>query len=302
MKTTARLGMLLVLGCLACAGSPETPVVSQTTGADYVAEIESHRESRVGRLQTSWLTIAGLFWLEPGENTIGSDPASAVVLPEGAAPAVAGTLTYADGKVAMFPEAGVEMTVDEAPVGGEIDLTPGESAPEVTLGRLTFWVIERSGRHAIRLKDPEFQARVDFEGIEFYPVDEAWRVEGHLAPYDEPRTMSIETVIGPAEMTSIGRVEFELDGTAHSLEALESSPEELFLIFKDGTTARGETYAAGRYHYAPIAGERVLIDFNKAYNPPCAFTPHATCPLPPRGNTLEVAIEAGERAYHLEGK
>jgi hypothetical protein len=173
-------------------------------------------------------------------------------------------------------------------------------AQQLGLGRLKFYVIERSGKHAIRVHDPEFHVARDFDGIDFYPVDPAYVIEGTLSPPGELKKLRVETVIGrDTEMVSRGTVEFEFAGATHRLVALGSS-EELFLMFKDETTG-GETYAAGRYLYAPVVGDTVSLDFNLAYNPPCAFTPYATCPLPPSGNTIAARIEAGERR-HLSGQ
>lgn len=300
MRCAVKLWMLVFVAvCVSCAEIP----APRATGADYVAEIETYREGRVERLKTSWLTVAGLFWLEPGDNPFGTDPRNAIVFPEGSSLDFAGAFVYEGGMVTLIPAKGAGMTIEGQPVDTSVELNSGEDTQEISLGRLTFFVIERGGRHAIRLRDPESPAVSGFGGIDFYPIDESWVLEGRIVPYDEPRTLSVETVIGlDAEMTSVGRVEFEFDGSVHSLEASKSSPDadELFLIFKDETTGT-ETYGAGRYLYAPLDGGHAHIDFNKAYNPPCAFTPYATCPLPPKGNTLQVAIEAGERAYHVEG-
>jgi len=296
-----RRTLRVVLCGVILAGCTPPPSPPQPPTPEYVASIEDFRARRVERLKTSWLMIAGLYWLEPGDNPFGSAPQNKVVFPDGAAPEYAGKFVYTDGSVMLEPADGVPFSIDGQPVG-PMPLTTGSDAEQVTLGRLTFWVIERAGRHAVRLRDPEFSALRDFRGIEFYPIGAASAVEGRLEPYDEPRSVNIETVIGyDAEMFSLGRVEFELGGESLSLEALVDSLEDesLFIIFKDATSGK-QTYGAGRYLSAPIDGENVKLDFNKAYNPHCAFTPHATCPLPPSGNTLGVAVEAGERAYHLD--
>lgn len=283
-----------LIGCSADAPSP-------TAAAAYIEEIEAYRAQRVERLRSTWLTIAGLFWLAPGSNTFGAGKDNAIVFPADAAPEYAGKFVYAGGEVTLVPAPEAGLTIDGAAIG-PTRLTAGDDAREVVLGRLTFFVIERAGRHAIRLRDPEFRARKDFRGIEFYPIDPSGEIEGRLVRYDKPKTVQVETVIGYAtEMVSMGKVEFDLAGATHALEALVDSDdaEELFLIFKDKTTGKG-TYGAGRYLYAPFRGDLAKIDFNKAYNPPCAFTPYATCPLPPPGNTLPIAIESGERAYHAD--
>ena len=294
----ARLRVLGVAASISmCACGSGAPGVE--TDEEYAERIATHREERVNRLRSSWLTVAGLYWLAEGDNAFGSAPGNAIVFPLDASPDVAGSFNYRDGEVLLRPSPGAGLTVDGEPAR-EMRVTAGPEREQIGLGRLTFFVIERTGKHAIRLRDPEFHALTNFRGIDFYPADRSFSVEGTLVPYDEPRTLMIETVIGmDAEMVSKGKVEFVLAGRTHALEALESSERELFLIFKDETTGT-ETYDAGRYLYAPVEGGRVSIDFNTAFNPPCSFTPYATCPLPPPGNTIDATIAAGEQAYHSE--
>jgi len=169
----------------------------------------------------------------------------------------------------------------------------------VTLGRLRILVIERGGRPAVRVKDPEHPARERFSGIDYYPIRPEFRVRARLRPFDEPKPIEVATVVDiGARFLVPGRLEFELDGIALSLEPLISEPSdtELFIIFKDSTSGE-ETYGAGRYLYATLEGRDAVVDFNKAYNPPCVFTAFATCPLPPPQNRLDVPIRAGERRY-----
>ena len=295
MSTAARILAAVVLASLAaCQDAP--PPAALTQG--YAEQIALHREGRDERIRTSWLTVAGLHWLAEGDNRFGSAPDNAIVFPQETSPGFAGNFVYADGEVFLEPAPGAGLTVNGEP-SGDTRLKLEPDAQRLGLGRLELFVIARSGKHAIRVRDPEFHAVRDFHGIDFYPVDPAYVIEGTLVPYDELRPMMIETVIGrDTEMVSRGRVQFEFEGATHTLEALGNSPE-LFLMFKDQTTGV-ETYAAGRYLYASVVGDRVSLDFNKAYNPPCAFTPYATCPLPPIGNTIDARLEAGERAYHLE--
>jgi uncharacterized protein (DUF1684 family) len=263
----------------------------------WAAEVEQYRADREERLraETGWLSLAGLFWLEPGENAIGSDPGGAVVLPPDAAPRSAGVILY-DGDVATLvadEEAGI--TLDGNPVS-ELRL---ENDVELRLGRLHWFLIARGGRHAIRVKDPESPVRTGFHGLDYYPVDPAYRVEAHLRRFDRPRELEVATATGtPARFLVPGVLEFELAGEPRTLEPLISEPDEteLFIIFKDATSGR-ETYGAGRYLYTELDGDRAVLDFNRAYNPPCAFTPFATCPLPPPGNRLDLALRAGEKAY-----
>ena len=285
----AVVGLMLTAGC---QGERPGAVVPE----NYAESIATHRQEREERLRSSWLTLAGLHWLAEGDNRFGSASDNAIAFPSDSSPEYAGNFVYADGEVFLDPAAGAGITVNGEPSGdGRLKLEPDED--KLGLGRLEFHVIARSGKHAIRVRDPEFPAAREFEGIDFYPIDPAYVIVGTLTAPEEPRTLMVETVIGrDAEMVSRGTVEFEFAGATHRLEALGDS-DELFLIFKDETTGRG-TYAAGRYLYAPVAGKVVTLDFNKAYNPPCAFTPYATCPLPPSGNTIGAPIEAGERSHH----
>jgi uncharacterized protein (DUF1684 family) len=267
---------------------------------DYQRGIEAWRQAREARLRgdEGWLTVAGLFWLKEGENRLGSDPGAEVVLPAHSAPARAGVLRLQKGKVTIEPAAGVPITLHDQPVGRR-ELRSDVPGPEdvLALGRTRFFVIERSGRLAIRLRDLDSPARKAFAGLRWFPVRPEYRVVGHFTPHPTPKKMPIPNVLGLVEeMISPGTVTFQLQGKQLSLEPVYETPaqDELFFIFRDKTSAR-ETYGAGRFFYAdkPRDGE-VIIDFNKAYTPPCAFTRFATCPLPPRQNHLPVRIEAGE--------
>jgi len=280
-------------------GNDET---SEDSPATYIAEIEEWRSERETGLtgDEGWLTLVGLFWLQPGVNAFGSDPELPVVLPEGAAPAQAGTLTYDGKSVWLESGSGVELTVN-----GEVVTEAGlhddsEGKPdEVRLGRLLFYIIQRDGRHAVRVKDPESPARRDFQGLSWFPVDPAHRVEARFEAFDEPLAVQIPTAAGTqAPMLVPGIVVFSLDGEERSLRPLIGSPDEdeFFFILKDQTSGR-ETYGAGRYMYGTLEGNRIVLDFNKAYNPPCVFTKYATCPLPPRENRLKIRLLAGEKSY-----
>lgn len=294
-----RLTMLTasLLGVMACGGGP-----SFEGGEAYAAEVEQFRSERQERLAapTGWLSLVGLHWLEPGESRLGADPANEVVLPDGAAPVLAGVLVYDGSEVKIRPVDGAELILDDRPIVEERVLRDDASgAPDVVgVGRVRFHVIARGGRHALRVKDPESPTRLGFEGLDWFPVDPAYRVEARLIAFDSPRTREVETVAGgPAEMLAPGRLEFELDGRRLSLEPFLDKPggTGLFIIFKDNTSG-GETYGAGRFLSATLDGDRAVLDFNRAYNPPCAYTTYATCPLPPVGNRLDVEVRAGERS------
>jgi len=272
-------------------------------GADaYEAEIGAWRQKREERLKsdTGWLTVAGLFWLKPGSNTFGSDVANAIVLPA-PVPGRAGMFEFIKGRATLHLEPGVEATVNGRPVLTiPIPLkADDEGDPDlVQMGDLTMFVIKRGERHGIRLRDKNSRMRREFTGLSWYPVRPEYRVEARWEPYDPPRTLDIPNILGDVEKSACpGAAVFELDGRPIRLEPILEEPdaEELFFIFKD-STAGHETYGAGRFLYAAMPKDgRIVVDFNKAYTPPCGFTPFATCPLPPEGNRLSIAVEAGEK-------
>jgi hypothetical protein len=262
------------------------------------ADVEGWRQARYDALRQdrSWLTLAGLSWLRPGPNRVGSATSNDVVLPAG--PAVAGTLELAGGVVVasgQFEHEGAP--VDRLPL---IDDHDGEVDPTLLeLGEMQLIVIRRGDRLGVRTWDLASPARRDFDGIDHWPVDPAWRLDGRFEPTPE-RHLLVPDVLGPGyEEESPGEVVFELEGAEHRLQALPGGEDgSLWLVFGDATNGT-ETYAGGRFLYTepPTADRRVIVDFNRAYNPPCVFSPYATCPLPWPENRLPLRVEAGERTY-----
>ena len=275
-------------------------LLPQVQPPSYEDEIALWRRERQAMLKAdgSWLDVAGLFWLKPGANTVGADPASDIVLPKDSAPPVLGRFLLENEEVVFEPRHGAAATLNSAPAtrhGMKADV-PGP--PDILgINSLTLFVIRRGNRTGIRLKDANSTARRSFAGLKYFPIRPAFRLKAKYTPYDQPRRIPIANILGDTnDDVTPGYVEFNLGGKRCRMEpVLEGA--ELFFIFKDKTAGR-ETYPAGRYVYAelPKAGE-VILDFNKAINPPCAFTPFATCPLPPRQNRLAVRIEAGEMTY-----
>ena len=251
----------------------------------YQTEIAEWRHQREEGLKHDggWLTVAGLFWLEEGLNRFGKDPANQIVLPDG--PAQAGVFELREGKVKVT-------------TGGETRELWPDSLDVAKVGRLSLFVIKRSDRYGIRLKDPESEYRRDFRGIEYYPADETYRVTAQSVA--EPSKIPILNILGQTEaMESPGYAVFRLNGQELRLRPVLEEPDakELFYIFRDQTSGK-ETYGAGRFLYSGMPKDgKVVLDFNKAYNPPCAFTPYATCPLPPAENRLAIKVEAGEKKY-----
>lgn len=246
-----------------------------------------------------WLSVAGLDWLSAGENTIGSAPDAALRLPA-KAPARVGTLTWKDGKVRFQAAPGVVPTLGGKPFL-QGDLEPDAASSMVSLGDLRFSVIARGHRMGLRLRDLHSETFQKFKGIPAFAPDPAYRVEGRFEPYTPMKDTRVATVIGiPMDAKIPGRVTFTLQGKRMSLEpVLDDDGITLFFIFRDQTTGHG-TYPAGRFLYAePAKDGKVILDFNRAENPPCAFTLYATCPMAPEQNTLPIAVEAGEKDPHL---
>jgi uncharacterized protein len=264
-------------------------------------EVLKWREDRVHRLTGAdgWLSVVGLAWLQDGENPVGSAPENRVHLPRG--PAHVGTIRVKEGAAVATFDAGSGVTRDGKPVSA-LDLQD-DSVGEPTVLRLSslaFYVIRRGGRLAVRIKDQDSPARKAFTGIESFPVDLRWRVRARFVPSPSERSVHVPTVLGMTETYQVpGSVEFDHEGHALRLEAfLEEGETDLFLVFGD-LTNRSETYGGGRYLYATRLDEQgvVIVDFNKAYNPPCVFTPFATCALPLPENRMPIRIEAGEKVY-----
>jgi uncharacterized protein (DUF1684 family) len=300
-ESSARILCLAVLaGTLAVGGAAAGEAGTESEDG-RVREVLEWRQERLQSLTAGdgWLTLTGLFWLEEGESTCGSDPGSDVVLPA-SAPRRTGVLKRAGGEVELVLEPGVEATIDGRPAGRATLATDAGGEPtRVELGTVSFYLIERDGRIGVRVKDRDHPHLKDFRGLDYYPVDLRWRVDARFEPYDPPKKVPVPTVLGTiSEEESPGAVVFRLAAHDHRLDALPGGDGELFFVFGDKTNG-GETYGGGRFLYAPVAdaGGRVVLDFNRSYNPPCAFTPFATCPLPPPENKLGLAVRAGEKKY-----
>ena len=260
--------------------------------AAHTAEIQQWQKTRAERLakEDSWLTLIGLHWLTDGENS--------VTLTKAGAPPV--RLTRSGATTILHPDP--SMAVDGKPLTGDTPLLADadENGPTIVqLGSVRFNVIKRGERYGLRVKDAESETRTHFKGLEYYPIDPKWRVEARYEAYHPPKKIPITDITGmTSDNIAPGAIVFEIDGQEHRLDPiLEEGSTDYFIIFRDGTS-KDTTYPAGRYLYAqPPKDGKIIVDFNKAYNPPCAFTPFATCPLPPLQNRLPVRIEAGEKKY-----
>lgn len=293
------LKTLIVAGLL--IGAVAAVVAASADG--FQATEKTWRDRRLARLtaETGWLTLVGLDWLEPGDNAFGSDAANPVRLPEGKAPAKAGVFVLEGGRVRVVPAPGTGMTIDGKPASARTLADDSTGKPDVLkIGDLIFYVVRRGDRFGVRIKDPNSPVRTKFKGLDYFPASPKWKIAGTFVPFAAPKKVEIPTVLGTTDtMESPGLVRFTVDGKELSLEPVVEDPEDpaLWFIFSDRTSGK-ETYGAGRFLYAAMPKDgKVVLDFNQAYNPPCAFTPYATCPLPPKENRLPVRVEAGEKAY-----
>jgi len=281
------------------------PAGSEPPAAAHQREVETWRAERLARLRRpdGWLTLVGLYWLEQGENRVGSDASSVVRLPAAAAPARLGTIVLSGSSIRFRAEPGALVTSGDRPIQ-ETDLQADQSGEPTILrhGSLSFYVIQRDERLGVRVKDANAEALKRFRGLESFPFSETWRVAARFEPSSPPRHISVPNVLGNiTSEESPGALAFEYGGKTYRLDAvLEAGTNDFFIIFGDSTNGH-ETYGAGRFLYAsPPKDGRTVLDFNKAYNPPCVFTPYATCPLPPPQNRLPIRIEAGEKNYEHE--
>jgi uncharacterized protein (DUF1684 family) len=284
---------------IACVAPLVLLVMNSAGETPYQAGIEQWRQQREAELKSDggWLTVAGLFWLKDGVNTAGTEAANDIVLPRG--PAKAGVFEFHNGRTTFRPAPGAAVSVNGKPVDAAVELrSDSEGKPDqVQFDTLTMFVIHRGNRYAIRLKDTASKFRQEFTGLHWLPVQESYRVTADFIPNNPPMMISIPNILGETEReASPGYVQFTLNGQRLRLDPVVED-EELFFIFHDETSGK-ETYPPGRFLHADLAKDgKVVLDFNKAYNPPCAFTPYATCPLPPKQNRLPIRVEAGELNY-----
>tara|TARA_B100000809_G_scaffold265926_1_gene326378 strand:- start:3928 stop:4821 length:894 start_codon:yes stop_codon:yes gene_type:complete len=266
---------------------------------EYDTEINTWRADREASLtaEDGWLTVAGLFFLTEGTSSFGTSPLNDIVLSSG--PEMAGLFTLLDGSISVQAIEGQALSVDGQDVSSAT-LWPfeGTEPPAVTIGPLTLFGHYSGDRLAIRMRDRDSEIRRDFTGLRWFPPDESYRMRGIFIPHEEPRFLELPNILGDVEtFRSSGSVKLTVNGQELTMTAIDSG-SRLWFIFRDLTSGK-ETYPAARFLYAPApeAGS-TIVDFNQAYNPPCAFNPHTTCPLPPLENRLPLRIEAGELDYH----
>jgi len=298
MRQRLLVSMLAILAVLIGGAAGQ-----QSSSAAYNRQILDWQRQRAKALmaEEGWFSLAGLFWLKPGANSLGSADNNDIVLPAGV-PKRLGTLELNDGNIHFRPQSVQGLTIDGKPgQAQELKADVTGTPDKIQYKSLTMIIIKRGERFALRLKDTKSEARRNFHGLKFFPVDARWRLQARFIPYDPPKQISIPTILGTTiQMPSPGRVEFTWNGKQYSIDPVLEEPDskQLFFIFRDRTAQNGETYGAGRFLYTPLPKDGTLtLDFNRAENPPCAYTPYATCPLPPPENKLDLAIRAGEKSY-----
>jgi uncharacterized protein len=293
---------MLMTSLIIAASISGTELISAGSEDAYTREIESWRDQRVERLKspTGWLSLVGLEWLKPGTNKIGSASDNDIVIAK--APPHLGSIEWKDDKVVATLGQGSGALIDDKPLAKAELLDDSHEKPTtISFGSVRFYLIDRAGgKKGLRIKDSEAKSRVGFLGIDYYPIDPSWRIEARWVAFDPPHTLEIPNVIGTIDKMPVpGKAVFEHDGKSFELlPVLETEDaDELFWIIADKTSGK-ETYGAARFIYSAMPKDgKVVIDFNKAYNPPCAFTPYATCPLAPPENRIGVAVRAGEKKY-----
>lgn len=268
---------------------------------NYIAEIKAWHKRRIENLkkENGWLNLVGLYWLKEGENKFGSDKSNDIVFPP-KAPAFIGILTLKDSIVTVKINDGINVTSDGINIkSAELKNDMQRKPTVLEYGSLRWFIIKRGNKYGVRLRDLESELVKNFPGIETFPINIDWRLEAKFEPYEPPKKIFVPNVLGMIEEEySPGALVFNKDGKAYRLDVLDEG-NSYFVIFADETSGV-ETYGAGRFLYVNKADStgKIFIDFNKAYNPPCAFTKFATCPLPPKQNHLKLRITAGEKKFN----
>ena len=312
MADANRRFALLSIVCaalLAACGGDETADAARAQSEAALATAFANEQAawRSERLEgllkpDGWTSLIGLHWIEPGAHYVGSDAVNGIRLAIG--PEHMGLLRLEKGVATFVPESDATLTLDGAPLTAAATLRTDsdEAGPSVIAyddGKGLATMIKRGDRYALRVKHADAPTRLEFAGLQYWPGGRDWKVDAKFVPHPAGKTIPIVNIVGMTdEVPNPGAVEFQRDGKTYRLEALDEGGDELFLIYADRTSGHG-SYGAGRYLYAakPDASGNVVLDFNQGYNPPCAFTAFATCPLPPPENRLDLAVTAGEKAY-----
>jgi len=310
MHKPVRIVLCAALVVVASGCQRDAPAPTQTPAAETAARTafangqQAWRKKRLDDLlkPDGWASLIGLHWIDPGSHYVGSNDDNGIRLAMG--PAQFGMLDRNDDRIRLVPNKNAGLMLDGKPLHSPAALKADadEGGPSVIGfddGKGIATVIKRGERYALRVKHADAPSRAKFAGLYYWAADPAWIVTGRFVPHPPGKTITIANIIGTVDnVPNPGVIEFERDARTYRIEALDEGGDELFLVFADRTNGHG-SYGAGRFLDTPKAGAngRVMLDFNRSYSPPCAFTAFATCPLPPPENRLDLAITAGEKAY-----
>lgn len=270
----------------------------------FQEDMAAWKQKRIAALKApnGWINLTGLFWLKPGKNSFGSDLSNDIVYQHKDMPNKAGYFLFENHQVHWISAENVKVKINDSTIKKELIYEEGKQvAPLLALGSLRWNIIQREDKIGIRLRDLQSPKLNAFKGCDRYKDDSTWRLNARFEKKQENKLLITNVLGQTTAQESPGKVIFSIKGQEYQLDALKEG-EELFILFGDATSGK-ETYPAGRFLYAdlPDASGNTIVDFNKAYNPPCAFTIYATCPLPPKQNILPIAIKAGEKD-HLGGR
>jgi uncharacterized protein len=288
------LAAALAAGALLHAAQPGA------SNAEVLKEVQAWRDKHEADYRREYVPLAGLFYLKPGVNTAGSGASNAIVLPKRTPPSV-GRFTLENGRVRFEPDAAAKVLLNGKPLTGAVPLKSDsdEGGPDrLALGDLELWVHQSGDRRTIRMRDPQSEPAKSFTGFEWFPIDLKYRVVGRFIKDAAPRELKIPTLVGDYDVYKTeGVVEFTLNGRTLRLRPMTTRPNRFFFVFKDASSGK-ETYEAARFLYSDLRPDgTTILDFNEAYNPPCAFNEFTTCPIPLPENRLPIALLVGEKDY-----
>jgi uncharacterized protein (DUF1684 family) len=294
LMTVAIAALSLVAVGFAIAGVGAGP------DATHRQEVEKWRAKHEADYRREYVGLAGLFSLKPGVNSLGSAASNDIVLPKSTL-AIVGRFVLAGDQVKFEPQAGVQVTIKGQTINRAIDLKHDQvkdGPDELHVAGVSLWVHLSGERRTIRMRDDNGEVARSFAGFQWFPIQENYRVIGRFIRDAKSQTIHIPNQLGDEDVyTTEGVVEFTLNGQTVRLRPMTTRPGRLYFIFRDGTSGK-ETYETARFLYSDLRADgTTVLDFNEAYNPPCAFNPFTTCPLPPVENRLTVRILAGEKAY-----
>ena len=294
MNMRVLLAVVLLAGCSKPAEDPARPA-----GEEWRESVNAWRAKHEADYRRDWVTIAGLHFLEPGTYSIGSSKVNDIVLPQGV-PDRIGRVVVADGSVRYEPASGITPRRGDTPLSGTIVLKERgkDAADEVAINDVKFAVHESGRRLSLRVWDPDGQRARQFAGFDWFAIDPNYRVVARFIPDDKPINVPVVNTYGDADVyPSEGVVEFTLNGETVRLRPFTTRPKRFYFVFRDGSSGQ-ETYETARFLYSDLLDDgTTVLDFNQAYNPPCAFNPFTTCPIPIKENQLALKILAGEKKY-----